>query len=167
MSTPRLWSLALAGALWTTALPAATPAAPTAPPITAPAPDSTALEAQVRSLAAELRCLVCQNQTVADSQAGLAQDLRQQIREQLAAGRSPEQVLAFMTERYGDFVLYRPPLTARTALLWIGPGLLLLLSLLALLGVLRQRARLADDAFDPPTPDDDDTHPAPTDDRQR
>ena len=118
----------------------------------APAQEAAAdpqLEARMMSVASELRCLVCQNQTVADSHAGLAVDLRQQIREQLAAGRSEDEVRRFMTDRYGDFVLYRPPFNARTALLWGGPALLLLGSLGALAGVLRRRQRLPDACFDP------------------
>ena len=107
------------------------------------------LEARMMSVASELRCLVCQNQTVADSHAGLAVDLRQQIREQLAAGRSEDEVRRFMTERYGDFVLYRPPVNARTALLWGGPLLLLAGSLGTLAWVLRRRQQLPDDRFDP------------------
>jgi len=116
--------------------------------------DDPALEARMMAIATELRCLVCQNQTVADSHAGLAEDLRQQIREQLAAGKTDEQVRTFMTDRYGDFVLYKPPLNARTALLWGGPALLSLGALLGLGVLLRRRARLPDDAFDPDTPDE-------------
>lgn len=86
-----------------------------------------ALEVRVNRLAAELRCLVCQNQSLADSHAPLAIDLKNQVREQLAAGRDERQVIAYMTQRYGDFVLYRPPLKPSTVLLWAGPALLLLL----------------------------------------
>ena len=114
-----------------------------------------ALEARMMVLAAELRCLVCQNQSIADSHAGLAEDLRQQIRELLAKGQSERQILDYMTERYGDFVLYRPPLKASTALLWVGPVLLMVGALGALWVVLRRRQRLGADAFDPDTPDDD------------
>jgi cytochrome c-type biogenesis protein CcmH len=85
------------------------------------------LEKRVTGLAHELRCLVCQNQTIADSNAPLAVDLRNQIREQLAAGKSESDVIDFMVARYGDFVLYRPPLKASTVLLWAGPFLFLLL----------------------------------------
>ncbi len=88
-------------------------------------PDA-ALEARVLALAAELRCLVCQNQSLADSHAGLAVDLKNQVRDQLRAGRSEAEVMAYMTERYGDFVRYRPPFKAVTLLLWLGPGLLLI-----------------------------------------
>lgn len=85
-----------------------------------------ALEARVNRLAAELRCLVCQNQSLADSHADLAIDLKNQVREQLKAGRSEQEVIGYMTDRYGDFVLYRPPVKATTLLLWAGPLLLLL-----------------------------------------
>jgi cytochrome c-type biogenesis protein CcmH len=113
------------------------------------------LEARMMALAAELRCLVCQNQTIADSHAGLAEDLRQQIREMLAKGMTDGQVMDYMTERYGDFVLYRPPFKATTALLWVGPALLMVGALGTLAVVLRRRQRMAADAFDPDTPDDD------------
>ena len=83
------------------------------------------LDRRVAALSQELRCLVCQNQTLADSNAPLALDLRRTIREQLAAGASEEEVIDFMVARYGDFVLYRPPLKASTLLLWAGPFLLL------------------------------------------
>lgn len=106
-------------------------------------------------LAAELRCLVCQNQTIADSHSGLAEDLRRQIRELLAQGQNEDQIRAYMTQRYGDFVLYKPAFNASTALLWLGPAALLLGALLALWTVLRRRQRLGADAFDPDTPDDD------------
>ena len=79
-----------------------------------------ALEARVMAIAAELRCLVCQNQTIADSSAELAVDLRRQVREMLQQGKSQHDILEFMTARYGDFVLYRPPLKNSTALLWLG-----------------------------------------------
>jgi len=114
-----------------------------------------AQEARMMALAAELRCLVCQNQSIADSHAGLAEDLRQQIRTMLAQGQTDRQILDYMTERYGDFVLYRPPLKTSTALLWVGPGLLMVGALGALFVVLRRRQRLGADAFDPDTPEDD------------
>ena len=85
------------------------------------AAESPDMDQRVSALANELRCLVCQNQTLADSNAPLAVDLRNQIREQLAAGKSEQDVTAFMVARYGDFVLYRPPLKAATVALWIGP----------------------------------------------
>ena len=76
----------------------------------------------------ELRCVQCQNAAIADSPVGLASDLRRQVKEMIAAGQSDADIKRFMTERYGDFVLYDPPLTARTYLLWAAPGLLLLIS---------------------------------------
>ena len=92
-------------------------------------------------LAENLRCLVCQNQTIADSNAELAQDLRRQVREQIAQGRSDAEIVSFMVQRYGDFVLYKPPVKATTLLLWFGPALLLLVGMLALLRNLRGRAK--------------------------
>lgn len=82
--------------------------------------------ARAVKLAEKLRCLVCQNQTIADSNAELANDLRGQIRELIAAGKSDDEILTYMTNRYGDFVLYQPPFKATTVLLWLGPALLLL-----------------------------------------
>jgi cytochrome c-type biogenesis protein CcmH len=93
------------------------------------AQDDPVLERRVADLAHELRCLVCQNQTLADSNAPLAVDLRNEIREQLKSGKSERDVRAFMVERYGDFVLYRPPFKATTVVLWIGPFLLLALGI--------------------------------------
>jgi cytochrome c-type biogenesis protein CcmH len=90
-----------------------------------PAAADPASEARVMRIAEELRCLVCQNESLAGSRAELALDLKQQIREQVKAGRTDEQVAGFMVERYGDFVRYRPPFKASTALLWLGPFLLL------------------------------------------
>jgi cytochrome c-type biogenesis protein CcmH len=106
---------------------------------TAPAAPDPALEKRVLQLAEELRCLVCQNQTIADSQAPLAVELKKQVREQLTRGRSNQDVIDFMVQRYGDFVLYRPPVKAATWLLWFGPFLLLALGLLALALKLRQK----------------------------
>jgi cytochrome c-type biogenesis protein CcmH len=120
----------------------------------APVANDPALEARMLSIAAELRCLVCQNQTIADSHSGLAEDLRNQVREQLRNGASDAQVLTFMTERYGDFVLYRPPFKATTALLWAGPAALLVLGLGALALVLRRRSKLAADQFEPDDDED-------------
>lgn len=94
----------------------------------APAPEATAdpvVEKRMRELGEELRCLVCQNQTIADSSAPLAVDLRNQLRTQIAQGRSDSQIRDYMVERYGDFVLYRPPMRTRTLLLWAGPFLLI------------------------------------------
>lgn len=104
----------------------------------APAADDPRLEARVMALAAELRCPVCQNQTIAESDADLAKDLRGQIREQLQRGQSESEVVAYMTARYGDFVLWRPPFKATTLLLWLGP---LLLVAMALIGLFYRLAR--------------------------
>jgi cytochrome c-type biogenesis protein CcmH len=98
-----------------------------------------ALEARVLKIAEELRCLVCQNETIAASQADLAKDLRQQIREQLTQGRTQAQILEFMAQRYGDFVLYRPPLQFSTVLLWAGPFVLLLVAAVVLMMNIRRR----------------------------
>lgn len=102
-----------------------------------------ALEARVMALAEELRCLVCQNETIAGSNAELAVDLRNQIRVQLTQGRSRDDILNYMTTRYGEFVLYKPPLRAGTVLLWLGPFGLLLLGAVLLWRQLRQQARAA------------------------
>jgi cytochrome c-type biogenesis protein CcmH len=97
------------------------------------------LDERVRALSQELRCLVCQNETLADSQAMLAIDLKRQIREQMKAGKSDKEILAFLTERYGDFVLYRPPVRRSTYLLWFGPFILLGGGLLALFRYIKSR----------------------------
>ena len=103
------------------------------------AQEDPALEKRVRELSSELRCLVCQNQTLADSSAPLAVDLRNQVREQLKSGKSERDVIDFLVARYGDFVLYRPPLQANTVLLWLGPFLLLVAGLALLVWRLRRR----------------------------
>lgn len=96
-------------------------------------------EQRIRQLEEKLRCLVCQNQTLADSSAELAGDLRRQVREQVAAGRSDDEVIEFLVQRYGDFVRYEPPFKATTALLWIGPFALLAAGAGLLLLTLRRR----------------------------
>ena len=115
----------------------------------APEAADPALEARMVRVASELRCLVCQNQTIADSHADLAVDLRRQVREQLQAGRSDAEIIDYMTARYGDFVLYRPPFKAITVLLWLGPALMLAVGVVALIVVLRRRSRLGAEAFEP------------------
>jgi cytochrome c-type biogenesis protein CcmH len=107
--------------------------------------DPVAASRAVR-LSEQLRCLVCQNQTIAESNAELAVDLRRQVREQIAAGKSDGEIIDFMTARYGDFVLYRPPLKATTVLLWAGPAVLLLVGFVVLVRVLRGRRTLAEEA---------------------
>ena len=100
-----------------------------------------ALEARMMVIAEELRCLVCQNETIAASHADLAVDLKNQIRIKLTQGQSQKQILDFMVERYGDFVLYRPPLKTTTVLLWLGPFTLLAIALLMLVLNVRRRRR--------------------------
>lgn len=112
-----------------------------------PLADDPALEARVMAIAQDLRCLVCQNETIAASQSALANDLRQQVRSRLQRGDSKAQILDHMTARYGDFVLYRPPVKAQTWLLWLGPFALLLLAGAALARTLRRRP--AEDAAAP------------------
>ena len=99
-------------------------------------------------VSSELRCLVCQNETIAASHADLAVDLRNQVREMLRQGKTEREVFDYMTARYGDFVLYRPPLKSSTALLWFGPPVLLCAGLATLWLVLRRRNRLGADQFD-------------------
>lgn len=98
-----------------------------------------ALEARVKALSSELRCLVCQNQTVADSDAPVARDMREQVRAQVAAGKSDAEVKRYMTDRFGDFVLYKPPLKATTVVLWVAPFALLALAVFVLARRLRRR----------------------------
>jgi cytochrome c-type biogenesis protein CcmH len=122
------------------------------PALAAEAPPAAAdpeLEARMLRITAELRCLVCQNQTVADSHAPLAEDLRREVRTMLARGDSDRQIIDFMTARYGDFVLYRPPVKGTTLLLWFGPGLLLVGGVAALVLMLRRRNRLGPENFEP------------------
>jgi len=101
------------------------------------------LEKRVMALAAELRCLVCQNQTIADSHAELAVDLKNQVREKLKQGESEEKIIEYMVARYGDFVLYKPPVKATTLPLWIGPFVLLLAALVGLYYYIARRRRSA------------------------
>ncbi len=105
------------------------------------------LEKRVMALAAELRCLVCQNQSLADSHADLAIDLKNQVRAMMKEGRSDAEIKAFMTERYGDFVLYRPPVRATTWLLWVGPFVLFAVGLAVMFAYIqRRRAGAAESA---------------------
>lgn len=116
-------------------------------------PDA-ALEARVNKISERLRCLVCQNQSIAESQAELANDLRRQVREMFEAGKSEQEVLDYMVERYGDFVLYDPPFKFTTLLLWGGPAALMLAALGGFAWTVRQRRSAA-------------TQPAALDDAQR
>ncbi|KAB2927497.1 MAG: cytochrome c-type biogenesis protein CcmH [Dechloromonas sp.] len=111
-------------------------------------------EKRLQGLSKELRCLVCQNETIADSNAELAVDLRREIRGMIADGRSDSEILDFMVTRYGDFVLYRPPVKGVTLLLWGGPVALLLLGLFLLVSYLRRRARRLAEADQPLSADD-------------
>jgi cytochrome c-type biogenesis protein CcmH len=104
-----------------------------------------AMQARYEHLTQELRCLVCQNQTIADSNAPLAGDLRREVRELMQSGKSDDQIREFLTARYGDFVLYRPPVSERTWLLWATPALLLLGGLAVAARVIVRRARAARD----------------------
>ena len=104
-----------------------------------PLAENPQAEARLKALAVELRCLVCQNQTLADSNAPLAEDLRREVREMIAKNMSDQEIIDFLVERYGDFVLYRPPLRTTTTLLWIGPFLLLAIGGTALIVALRRR----------------------------
>lgn len=107
-----------------------------------PAGDDPALEQRLNNLSQELRCLVCQNETLAESRADLAEDLRREIRAQMRAGKSDKEIIAFLTERYGQFILYRPQVTPTTYLLWFGPFVLLLAGLFVLFRYIRQRRDL-------------------------
>lgn len=110
-----------------------------------PMQNNAAVEVQVQRLSAQLRCLVCQNQTLADSHAALAQDLVQEIREMAAKGMGDQEIIDYLVARYGDFVRYRPPLKASTVLLWLGPFALLLIGGLGLFFQLRRRQTMASD----------------------
>ena len=100
-----------------------------------------ALEARARTLGQELRCLVCQNESIDDSNADLARGLRTIVRERLTAGDSDQQVLGFVTARYGDYVLLRPPIRAGTLVLWFGPVVLLVAAIIAMMLLRRHRAK--------------------------
>lgn len=111
--------------------------------------DDVNLDRRVMNLSHQLRCLVCQNETLADSQAPLAADLRNQIREQLAAGKSEREVVDFLVARYGDFVLYNPPFKASTVLLWTGPFLFLAFGAFLLIRFVRRRRVVVEPQLSP------------------
>jgi cytochrome c-type biogenesis protein CcmH len=121
-----------------------------APPIWAgearPLADNPAVEERLKHLAVELRCLVCQNQTLADSNAPLAEDLRREVRDMIVKGMSDKEIIEFLVSRYGDFVLYRPPLKTTTTLLWVGPFVLLVGGGIALVVTLKRRGKKVADA---------------------
>ena len=108
-----------------------------------PAAEDPAMERRAMALAEELRCLVCQNQSLADSHAELAIDLKNQIREKMKAGMGEKQIVDYMVARYGDFVLYRPPVKATTLPLWLGPFVALVAALAGLFHYLRRRRTAA------------------------
>ena len=150
--------------------PASAPSAPAAaastdatvkfqPPTSHLTAADPALEDRMLAITSELRCLVCQNQTIADSHADLAADLRRQVTELLRQGKTDAEIRDYMTARYGDFVLYKPPLKATTTALWFGPAALLAIALAALGVTIARRNRLADDRFEPDPPSDDDADP--------
>lgn len=117
---------------------------------TGPAFEDPALQARYERLASELRCLVCRSETIADSNSSLAADLRRQLRELIASGKTDDEIKQYMTERYSDYVLYRPPLSARTVLLWAAPVLLVLGGIGAAVVVIMRKSRLPeDDPVDP------------------
>ncbi len=111
-----------------------------------PLAEDPVAEARLKQLAVELRCLVCQNQTLADSNAPLAEDLRREVRDMIAKNMSDREIIDFLVERYGDFVLYRPPWKASTTLLWVGPFLLLIGGATALVMALKRRGQTLPDA---------------------
>lgn len=106
----------------------------------APLNEEPLLEARLKAMSQELRCLVCQNSTLADSDAPLAEDLRKEIRGQMRAGKTDAQITDYLVTRYGDFVRYRPPVNSNTALLWFGPFLLLLIGGFMAFKVLKKQA---------------------------
>lgn len=109
-----------------------------------PTAQDAEIESRLKALSQELRCLVCQNTTLADSNAPLAEDLRNEIRVQMRQGKTDEQVTAYLVERYGDFVRYKPPVNSNTLLLWFGPFLMLLIGAISLFVVLRKNASRQD-----------------------
>ena len=105
-----------------------------------PLAEDPVLEARLKAMSHELRCLVCQNQTLSDSSAPLAEDLRKEIRAQMREGKTDQEVIDYLVARYGDFVRYRPPVNNSTALLWFGPFLLLIIGGFVLYRVLKKHA---------------------------
>jgi cytochrome c-type biogenesis protein CcmH len=110
----------------------------------APAFDDPQLQARYDNLTRQFRCMQCQNESIADSPVSLAADLRNEVREQIAQGKSDDEVRKFLSDRYGAFVLYKPPFEARTWLLWLGPVIFLIGGLIIAVRIIMQRSRLAD-----------------------
>ncbi|HEY2679227.1 MAG TPA: cytochrome c-type biogenesis protein [Steroidobacteraceae bacterium] len=142
-------ALALAVAsLGALAQPAPQPAPQSGPPAAARAIDANGqlenpvLQGRFEQITKELRCLVCQNESIADSNVDLAQDLRRQVREMLVAGKSDDAIFQFMTDRYGEFVRFAPPLSAKTLLIWGAPFVMLLIGGAVIFRVVRQRSRM-------------------------
>jgi cytochrome c-type biogenesis protein CcmH len=104
--------------------------------------EDPALQARFERITLQLRCLVCQNESIADSNVELASDLRRQVREMLLAGKSDDAIFAFMTDRYGEFVRFSPPLEPKTLLIWGAPFIMLVLGGIIIYRVARQRSRL-------------------------
>ena len=111
----------------------------------APLAEDETVEKRMVAISDEMRCLVCQNESLSGSHADLAKDLRREIRTMIKAGKTDQEIKDFMVDRYGDFVLYRPPLKATTYLLWFGPFLLLVVAILALVNYLRRRGKRLDE----------------------
>jgi cytochrome c-type biogenesis protein CcmH len=114
--------------------------------------EDPALQARFESIAKDLRCLVCQNESIADSNVELASDLRRQVREMLVAGKTDDEIFNFMTDRYGEFVRFNPPVDRKTALIWGAPFFVLLLGVVIIVRIVRGRSRM---------PLDDEASPGP------
>jgi cytochrome c-type biogenesis protein CcmH len=135
-----------AGAAWLLAALALAAGPPPAPPASVDAYGQLAdpaLQSRFERIAQDLRCLVCQNESIADSNAELAADLRRQVREMLLAGKSDDAIFRFMTDRYGEFVRFNPPLEPKTLLIWGAPFILLVVGALIVYRIVRQRSRMA------------------------
>jgi cytochrome c-type biogenesis protein CcmH len=113
--------------------------------------ENPALQARYEHVTQDLRCLVCQNESIADSNVELASDLRRQVREMLIAGKSDDEIFKFMTDRYGEFVRFNPPLTPKTWLIWGAPFIMVVVGAIVIIRVARHRARLPVD--DEPAPE--------------
>lgn len=148
------WRVLLVPLLLVLALPLAYAAEPSAEPSAGFSSgfSNPKEDAHYHALLKNLRCLVCQNESLQDSQAGLAQDLRREVREQMRQGKSDKDIIRYLVDRYGDYVLYRPPLMDTTLLLWFGPFLGLVSGLLIVYFLVRARARAAQGASSPPLP---------------